>query len=106
MGWGTDFTADIYLNRLIFDSIYELEDTIQNCKDEIEEYNRALLMYASSNPKDIIPEEWKDEPINFMRIEVSRILRELEDEIKHLKDLEYYLQYLKENNITHIKPEN
>ena len=105
MGWGTDFTADIYLNRLIFNSIYELEDTIQNCKDEIEEHNRTLLMYASSNPKDIVPEEWEDQSMDFIRREVGEVLRELESEIRQLKDLEYYSQYLKENNITHIKHE-
>ena len=106
MGWGTDFTADIYLNRLTFSNVYELEDTIQNCKGEIEEHNRTLLMYASSNLKDIVPEEWKNEPMDFLRREVGKVLEELESEIRHLKDLEYYLQYLKENNITDIKHED
>ena len=28
MGWGTEFTTDIYLNRMAFNSKYELDDKI------------------------------------------------------------------------------
>ena len=65
MGWGTDFKTDIYLNRMIFNSKGELEDKIEELEKGITTCKEKLLMFASSTPKDIIPDDWKEES-NFL----------------------------------------
>jgi hypothetical protein len=105
MGWGTDFTADIYLSKETYGSIYELEDKIKEDEKYLEDINAKILMYASSNPKDLVPEDWKDEPINFIHFEVKKLLDELYETDMLLCRRYLYLEYLKEHNIEFIKDE-
>lgn len=72
--------------------IYELEKYIEDDKSKI-------LMFCSANPKDIIPEEWKDEPIVF----IYNSVQELFDNIHTNETLLYKLCLLKDNFDTHIK---
>ena len=64
MGWGTSFKKEIYLNREIFSSKYELEQKIEQNKIWITNIIQKLKMFVAANPRDIIDPEWKEEPIN------------------------------------------
>lgn len=92
MGWGTDFTTNIYLSRQIFKSSFQLEDKIKEIEKEISEIKSKILMYASSNIKDILPEEWNNEPIHFIQVNVTEDLDLLEEKIIELYNLMLYKQ--------------
>ena len=62
MGWGTDFKADVFLNRETYRTEYELDDKIEEIQLDIVNIRAKILMYSATNIKDIIPEDWKDEP--------------------------------------------
>lgn len=53
MGWGTSFTADIYLSKKLYHSLNEIDDEIKDIEEKIEREKYTLLMYASATPKDI-----------------------------------------------------
>ena len=53
-------------------------------------------MYASSNPRDIVPGEWEDEPITFIQNQINYVLTDYEETYSILKDLYYYKEYLEE----------
>lgn len=106
MGWGTDFITEVHLSKETYNSIYELEDKIEEDKKDLERLNAKILMYASANPRDLIPEDWKDEPINFIHFDVNQLLEELYETTMMLGRRYLYLQYLKDNNIEFIKDAN
>lgn len=94
MGWGIDFKADIFLNRISIENMYQLEDIIEEKKKELLMCKEQIMMFTSSTPKDIIPEEWKEEPIRFLQNEVDSILEDYNENMNLLRDLYYYKEYL------------
>jgi len=105
MGWGTDFTINIFLNKKIYVSREEVEDRVEELEADIKgDYNK-LMMFASSNIKDIVPKDWNDEPINWLHREIGSILETIEEYQYELFNLQLYLDYLKKNNINIIKKE-
>jgi hypothetical protein len=101
MGYGTLFTTDIYLNRQIFESRYELDEKVKELEKFIEMSKQELLALAVSTPRDVIAE--KDEsgyPQNPIE-EVLRKTREtfewMEDNYRELNKLYQFQEYLDEN---------
>jgi chaperone required for assembly of F1-ATPase len=103
MSFGTEFKADIYISRKVFTSIAEVQDYRDELKEEIVRYKSRLLMYVASNPKDIIPDEWKEEPIRWLQDESLELLSVIEENLNLLFKIDHLLEYLKENNIETIK---
>lgn len=97
MGWGTTFTSEIYLSRKYFDTVYDIEEYIKEKEEDIKAVERQLLMYASSTPKDIIPDGWKDDRVNFLSIELKNILGALEEFIVEKYNAELLLNYVVKN---------
>ena len=64
MGWGTDFTIDMFINRQVFNTPYEVRDKLNDVEQEISKTETMLISYSCSSPKDIAGEEWKDDPIS------------------------------------------
>ena len=101
MGWGTSFKAEIYLNRQIFNSKFELDEKIREVEGYIESAKRELTAYAVATPRDIIAE--KDEsgyiqnPIDEILRKVHETFEWMEDNYKDLNKLYQYQQYLEEN---------
>jgi hypothetical protein len=102
MSFGTDFKVDIYISRKTFTSIEEVQEYRNELEEEIVRYKSRLQMYVSSNPKDIIPNEWKEEPIRWLQDESLELLTIIEENLNLLFKIDHYLEYLKENNITVI----
>lgn len=96
MGWGTDFKADIYLSRLKFENKGLVEDKIEELEGILDSIRQQILMYGSSNIKDVTPEDWKEEAIRFVHVEVSQLLAEYDENFKLLIDLKYYHEHLSE----------
>lgn len=94
--WGTEFTANIFLLRVSIENETHLDDLIEETQDYIGELETDLHMLAVSSVSDIILEEWKEEPIRWMRMYVSEILDSLKEQYEFLQKLKMYKEYLYE----------
>jgi len=103
MGWGTTFNKELYINRKVFSSIYEVEDFIEDCKLYLGTLKQKLTILAAGNPKDLVGKEWKEEVATGLSHKLNDLFNEIEETYRELVSLEYYKEYLEENNITHIK---
>lgn len=79
MGWGTDFTVDMFLNRQQFNNLYELEAKIEDNEKMIQSVKQRLMMYASASPSELIPEEWEEDSINFLARRIEELFEEFEE---------------------------
>jgi hypothetical protein len=103
MGWGTDFKADLYLSRIIFTSIGEIEDKLKEYDESINNIEAEIKMYASSTPKDIIPDDYKDEPINWLTLRLNELYENYRESLINGFKLSLYLEYVEENKIDLLK---
>jgi hypothetical protein len=99
MGWGTTFSPEIYLSKVTFDNSWEIENYISEKELYIKDAKNRLCMYASATPKDICPDDWKDEIVTFLSNEVSTHIDYLEDLIIEKTKAELLLSYVIDNNI-------
>lgn len=97
MGWGTTFRTDIYLSKTSFSSKVELDDTIKDLEQDIERHRKEIAMYASVNPKSIIPEDWKEDSITFLYNKVRDLLEMYEEDLIRLHHFYLLQNYLEEN---------
>tara|TARA_R110000868_G_scaffold265282_5_gene524102 strand:+ start:1028 stop:1366 length:339 start_codon:yes stop_codon:yes gene_type:complete len=101
MGYGTSFKTEVYINRQIFNSKYELAERIKELEGSLESAKRELTAYAVATPRDIIAE--KDEsgyiqnPIDELLRKVHETFEWMEDNYRDLNKLYQYQQYLEEN---------
>lgn len=87
MGWGTEFKCNVYFHKQYFRDEFELKDKIQELEDQVNLYKEQLLMFCASSPKDLITEDWKDEPIRFIHLNVKELLEELSETERALMKL-------------------
>jgi len=92
MGWGTEFKAEIYLNRQKYNSILEIDDKIEEYEELIEMHKEELLISVALNPEKV-REENDASLIHSIRHHVNDILESLEEVYVEL----YKLELLKEN---------
>ena len=91
MGWGTTFNCEIFLSKLEITSEERLKDLIKDRELTLVEIRQKLAMLVSSNPRDIVPDEWKDAPINYLWGEVENLLTEYTIYHEELVKFEYCL---------------
>ena len=110
MGYGTTFTTDIYINRMVFSSRYELDDKIKELENYIELSKRELLAFAVSTPKDVITEKNEDgeieNPMDQILRRTSETFEWMEDNYRELNKLYQFQEYLDENPDVDIKTLN
>ena len=101
MGCGTSFTADIYLNRQIFESRYELDEKVKELEKFIEMAKQELLALAVATPKDVIAEKDADgypqNPIEEVLRKTRETFEWMEDNYRELNKLQQFQEYLDEN---------
>jgi hypothetical protein len=97
MSWGIEFSADIYLIREDFKSKAEVEDKIKELEQLLIANREELKMFASANPSDIIPIDWKEEPIRWISERITDLLNEIAELTIKVYQLNLYLEVL--NNI-------
>ncbi|MDA3856282.1 MAG: hypothetical protein PF569_08545 [Candidatus Woesearchaeota archaeon] len=102
MSWGIDFTTDIFLSRIQINSKEHLVDIIEEKEEDLKSIEALLKMYTSSNPKDIIPEDWKEESIMFLNLKLEELFSDQRELIETLKDLYYYKEYLENEKIKEL----
>lgn len=98
MGWGTDFTTDIYLSRMTFDNEYQLDDKIKKVEKDINFATERILMYCSSNPSEVVIDDEGFEPIEYLHQRVKELLEEYEENVILLSKLEMYKETNPFNN--------
>ena len=98
MAWGIDFKANVYLSRMTFTSIYQVEDKIKELEDEINTAREILSMLAIASPNTIIEQD--EDPI-------YSIKNRVEDQVNIIIEAQYtlvlvslYYDELKEGRIT------
>ena len=99
MSYGTDFKADIFLNRKNYRSIQEIEEAIEDIEVDKQNWLTNLNMLAIANIRDIVPTDWNSDPILWLNIELKSIYEGLETAISDLVKLRYYLEYAKQHGI-------
>jgi uncharacterized protein YlzI (FlbEa/FlbD family) len=97
MGWGTTFKADIYLNRQSYQNKLQVEAAIDEQEEEIENCTKQLLMYAMAVPSDIIPPDWKEDAVMFVKEKVSEVIENMMEAKQSLVDPNHYLETFDEN---------
>lgn len=98
MSWGTDFTTDIFLSHLTFNNKWEVEELIKEKEMYLSTIKEQVAMFVSSNPKDIIPKEWEDEPIRFLQNQINELFNDYDEEHSILLNLYKYLEVFDEQN--------
>ena len=96
MGFGTAFNTEIYLNRMIFKQKWEVEEKIEQNKKYISDSITKLKMFTSTNPRDIVDIEWKEEPINWLSNQVDDLIEFIEEYSFENYKLNLYLDYINE----------
>jgi hypothetical protein len=98
MSWGTDFTTDIFLSHLTFETLSEIDDKIKELESDIMEDMSKLKMWAASNPNNIIPKDYNDDIIFYISSEINSILESLLDNNITLYKIKLYKEYFIEHN--------
>lgn len=96
MGWGTDFKAEVFLNRLVFANKYEVEEVIKEKSNDIIQNEVLLLGYAMATPKDIFPNS--DDVAFDVKIAISEVLENLAELYVDMYKLNLYLEATYGNN--------
>jgi len=93
MAWGTEFNANMQISRTHFKNITELDYEIEKVTSDIASNERLILMYTCSSPKKVVPKDWADEPVQYLKTKVEELLNEIEEQTVYL----FKLELLKEN---------
>lgn len=102
MSSSIDITIDITIPRVEGLSKSQVESFIKEKEKGLGAIRQKLLMFVSANPRDIIPIDWDEEPIRWLRNRVVELLNDYEtilrEEIGLLHYLEVYDQYNTKDN--------
>jgi len=93
MGWGTDFTMDLFLNKETYKTVGEVEDEIES---ELQTIEHTKLQITVLLLMQKIPNEFAEEPANYVTMELRNLFEFIEDSTKHIKMLELYARFLEE----------
>lgn len=99
LGWGTNYTYDEYISRKLFSSKYELEDYIGELEEDIDGYEKDLLAYAISDPKNIPDGDTDWSVVDAIRIKVKELLEYHNETIINLYKARNYLEVFDPNKI-------
>ena len=94
MGWGTNFLANICLNRQIFRHIGEIQSAIEEAEEGIQTNRELLLMLSMANPKDIITED--EDALYATRNRVNDLIDDILEQTDKLSLLRLYLSAIED----------
>lgn len=97
MGWGIDFTANIYLNKQSYSNKHDVEDKIEDLNEDIQRAKEHLFLLVGGGTS-LVSEEFKDDKTIYLHSQVTEILNEMEDCIVQRKLLYLYLDYLENDD--------
>lgn len=94
MSYGTDFKADVYLNRQIFKNRNEVDEAIKEKEEQVQTDRELLLMIAMANPKDLAEEG--EDVLYATRNRVNDLIDDIISEQRELILLYLYLEAIDE----------
>jgi hypothetical protein len=103
MGWGTQFTTDVYLSRMSFDSKWELRDKIKEEEESIKSIQLEIAMMVAATPKDIVTDSDTENAVTNLKFKLNELFEWLEETYFLLAKLYQLQQYLEENPDVDIK---
>lgn len=92
MGWGTEFKAEIFLNKQTYPTIQDVDIKIEELEEDNLCIRQTISMYSSANIKDLTDEEGGTLTIEQLQFILSNYFSTLEQNIV----LIYQLKLLKE----------
>lgn len=96
MSWGVDFESNIFLSHQDYQgNKYLVKEAIEDRQADIIQAESSLRMLASSNPKDVTPEDW-DSPIEWIYSETETLFESLKEAHVSMCKLQLYLEHLEE----------
>ena len=97
MGWGVEYQIDMYLSKQDYgENIFQVEDKIEELEEYINNTKTKINMFAASSISEVIPDDWKEEPIRWINKEIDELIDYLHECIIHRYQLELYKEYLQE----------
>jgi hypothetical protein len=106
MGWGTTFNVEIYLNKKVFTTRYELDDKVKEIENYIEDYKKELIAFSTGTPKDMLntknDDGFNEHPIDIILRRTSEIFEMMEEYYSELSNLYLLQEYLNENPTINI----
>lgn len=100
MGWGIDFTADIYLSRQVYHSIYEVEEKIEELKECNQDIKERMLMMLLGGVNSVNLNDCEGYPcdgVDILHNKFCELLNLYNENNGQIHDLTYYKTYLEEN---------
>ena len=100
MSWGTDFTADMYLSRQKYDSIYEVEEKIEELRDCNQDIKERMLMMLLGGVNSVNLNDCEGNPcdgVDVLHNKFCELLNLYNENNGQIYDLTYYKKYLEEN---------
>jgi len=97
MGWGTLFNTEIYLSREMYSSQFEVEEKLAEIDKHLNVLISSIKMFATASPSEIIPEDWKDEPVNWLNNKIDELIDSYDELMIQQFRLTLYLEHIKEN---------
>lgn len=90
MGYGTYVKVELYFSRQEFKSKDEVEEKIQECNETINDAKSKILLMQSGSL--VIPQEWKDEPISWIKSMYDDLFETIEENLIEKYRLELLLR--------------
>lgn len=100
MGFGTDFTADMYLSRQVYHSIYEVEEKIEELKECNQDIKERMLMMLMGGVNSVNLNDCEGYPcdgVDVLHNKFCELLNLYNENTGQIYDLTYYKKYLEEN---------
>lgn len=91
---GIDFKPDIFLPRAFFKTPQDLEETIETTKETMDSIILELSMYAVVSPKEITPEDWKEDSVMFIKTKIKDLIEDFLELHRNLVFYELFKEHL------------
>lgn len=98
MGWGIDFTADIFLSRQDYgENIYRVQDEIDDLKKQSQQIKEKMLMMVMGGVNSVTTKDCEDnecDAVDVLHIKFNDLLDWYDECNTQIIDLCYYKEYL------------
>lgn len=98
MGYGIDFTADIFLSRQDYgENIYSVQDEIDDLKKQSQQIREKLLMMIMGGVKSVNTKDCEDnecDAVDVLHIKFNDLMEWYDECNTKMLDLYYYKEYL------------
>lgn len=96
MGWGIEYTADMYISREHFDDITQVEDKINETKEQIDFYRQKILMICMGGKDSFDLLDCEDNRMDAVDVIQNRV-NEILDYMFELNDNLFKYELLRDN---------